>query len=660
MNDLQKTLALAGLAFVALIGAWFTNRDSDAGLADAKTQEVLFKEFTDPQEAASLEIVAFDEEAAEPTHFKVEKRDGVWTLPSHYSYPADAEDQMADAASSVMDIKAEPLVGAGQSDHELYGVLDPQGANFGAEGIGKRVIIQDASGGKLFDLILGKAVPEAEGFYYVRKPSSDTVYKSEIDTTKLSTKFENWIEKDLLQLNTFDISRVVFNNYTINEEQGGIEAEGEPLVVNYNDKDFKWSIDGLEADQEIDEQVLNDMKSAFDDMKIVDVRRKPEWLTPVLTKNEGARVTQRDLTDLAMHGFHLDLKNGELFCNEGEVRVDTNTGIQYVLRFGEVAVDSSSGEDGKKPDASDPTTGLDPAADPDDGLDVNRYIMVTAQYFDELLPKPTPPEAQAPESETPMDPDSTEPSDTDPSSTDPATTDPAATDPATTDPAATEETATDPTTTEEPSSDEPASDTPENASPSEEAAPQTDQLQGGGGDDAAPGPDGGTALAQATGSQDTETGTAASAAAEPATAETETAATGSDATETAEPGTTSTTAGPATGPPASTGTLTPSETETADPAQQEYQRQLDEWEQKKKDAQKKVEELNDRFGPWYYVISDDVYKKIRLKFSDIVKIKEGQESGLDALDQLKDEGLQTPPPAGLGNPFPGTAPQGRQ
>jgi hypothetical protein len=50
----------------------------------------------------------------------------------------------------------------------------------------------------------------------------------------------------------------------------------------------------------------------------------------------------------------------------------------------------------------------------------------------------------------------------------------------------------------------------------------------------------------------------------------------------------------------------------------ENQRKRDEWNEKKRTAQGKVQELNDRFADWYYVISEDVYKKLHLGRSDVV------------------------------------------
>ena len=61
----------------------------------------------------------------------------------------------------------------------------------------------------------------------------------------------------------------------------------------------------------------------------------------------------------------------------------------------------------------------------------------------------------------------------------------------------------------------------------------------------------------------------------------------------------------------------------------ENQRKLDERKDKLEAAAKRVRELNARFADWYYVISEDVYKKIHLSRSDIIK-----ES-----DKARDEGF---------------------
>jgi hypothetical protein len=59
--------------------------------------------------------------------------------------------------------------------------------------------------------------------------------------------------------------------------------------------------------------------------------------------------------------------------------------------------------------------------------------------------------------------------------------------------------------------------------------------------------------------------------------------------------------------------------------QKENKRKQDSYDSAIKKGQDRVQELNERFADWYYVISDDVYKKIHLGRSEIVKKKETKE-----------------------------------
>ena len=68
----------------------------------------------------------------------------------------------------------------------------------------------------------------------------------------------------------------------------------------------------------------------------------------------------------------------------------------------------------------------------------------------------------------------------------------------------------------------------------------------------------------------------------------------------------------------------------------ENKRKMDEFEEKKKKAQKKVAELNARFGDWYFVISDDVYKKIHLSRSDVITEKESAKKDGTGVDSFRD------------------------
>src|SRR5262249_55928188 len=52
------------------------------------------------------------------------------------------------------------------------------------------------------------------------------------------------------------------------------------------------------------------------------------------------------------------------------------------------------------------------------------------------------------------------------------------------------------------------------------------------------------------------------------------------------------------------------------------QHKLDEYKDKLEKGRQTVKDLNLRFGDWYFVVSNDVFKKIRLGADDVIKTKD--------------------------------------
>jgi hypothetical protein len=92
----------------------------------------------------------------------------------------------------------------------------------------------------------------------------------------------------------------------------------------------------------------------------------------------------------------------------------------------------------------------------------------------------------------------------------------------------------------------------------------------------------------------------------------------------------------------------------------ENQRKLDAYQEKRRQAEGRVAELNARFGNWFYVVSDDMYKKVQLGRADIVKDRETAKDegfGVDAFRKLESDGLEgKPQPAGSALPMPPSLP----
>ena len=84
MNEMSKTGAFLGVALV-LSGLWWVARPKVEPIVLNKlVGEVLFPNFTDPADAANLQIVRYSEELAELSTFEVEKngKTGLWNIPT--------------------------------------------------------------------------------------------------------------------------------------------------------------------------------------------------------------------------------------------------------------------------------------------------------------------------------------------------------------------------------------------------------------------------------------------------------------------------------------------------------------------------------------------------------------------------------------------------
>ncbi|MCB9876960.1 MAG: DUF4340 domain-containing protein [Planctomycetes bacterium] len=230
MNEFAKTGAVLGAAAALTALALFTGpREARLDLFDDQG-EVFFPKLTDGDQVAELVVTAFREEQSDVFPFAVKRDDkGVWTIPSHYNYPADAKDQMGKAAAMLIGLTKLAVVSDSRARHVEFGVIDPLAEGVETEGRGKRVTMKDSAGNVLADLIIGKEIEDKMDVRYVRIPDKKRVYATKL-VGEVSTKFADWIETDLLKTQTWDISKITFDNYSVDEQAGQIvkgEARGE-------------------------------------------------------------------------------------------------------------------------------------------------------------------------------------------------------------------------------------------------------------------------------------------------------------------------------------------------------------------------------------------------------------------------------------------------
>ncbi|MCH9724284.1 MAG: DUF4340 domain-containing protein [Planctomycetes bacterium] len=411
MNETTRTLTYVGIAVAALIAAFVADRTSQPTVLTGyeNVGEEFYPEFADPTQARSLRVVSYNEDSATLKVFNVEFKDGVWKIPSHHDYPADAEAELAETAASVVGVVRGALESRRKSDHERFGVIDPlDESNTNLKGRGQRLTLSNEGGSPLVDFIIGKAVPEQAGEFYVRKVDEDSVYRTKLKID-LSSEFSDWIEPDLLKVERDRLMEIIVNKYSIDEGKRRIVNRELSTLTRKKSTD-PWELKGLNKETEkVNTADVNQMVNTLDDLKIQGIRPKPAGIASELKKSGQLRLNPVDFVDLQSKGFILASDpqgNQQLVSNEGEVIAATNQGVVYSLYFGEIftgsALDIEVGDSGKKADekskekkeksadsadTKDPEKKADPKAD-DSTLKTSRYLFVTVSFDPSFLGDP--------------------------------------------------------------------------------------------------------------------------------------------------------------------------------------------------------------------------------------------------------------------------------
>jgi len=336
----------------------------------------FFLDFTDSEMAATLEVVEWNAQTASAIPFEVTNRGGLWTIPSHHSYPADGGERLANAAANMINVVKDDFRSDNIADHEALGVIDPlDDMSTSLEGRGTKVTFKDPNEAVLAELILGNELLERPGFRFVRVPDQKRVYAARFDAA-ISTAFEDWIETNLLEVSRSQIDHIVLNEYFVDEGTQRVVRRGE-FILDKIEED-NWTANRVPSGQEVDFVQVNLLVGAIIDLKIAGVRPKPSGMTGNLRDAAIAgNITQSDIQALVGRGF-FPTPDGGLLSNEGEVLVRTTEGMLYTLRFGEVVYGSGDAV----------AVGNDISDDKQSATGENRYVFITAEFDQTSLPEP--------------------------------------------------------------------------------------------------------------------------------------------------------------------------------------------------------------------------------------------------------------------------------
>ena len=290
--------------------------------------EEFYPKFLDPLEVTSLEVFEYNQDLAAVSPFKVQLKDGQWTIPSHNNYPVDAKEKMEKLATSLIGIKKDEVRSDKPADQKDLELIDPNDTEVQAlAGRGTRITLKNDQGRVLADYILGKNLEGRSDYRFVRQPESHKSYAAKIDID-LSTNFADWINTSLLEFSSSDSQKFILSDYKV--DQGRL-VPGKSYQLDK--KDENWQTKDIPNGKELDQTKVNPILTELSNLKIVGVRPKPSALAASLSLNKGLSINEEDIASLAEKGFYIT-NNGQLFSNEGEASFTLDSGVSYTIRFG--------------------------------------------------------------------------------------------------------------------------------------------------------------------------------------------------------------------------------------------------------------------------------------------------------------------------------------
>ncbi len=375
-NESSKTIGFVTVAALSAALAFWTYKENLPPTSSGfeMVGQSFFEDFSDPKSAEFLEISALDDSQSLQT-FVLKKSNGLWRIPTHSDYPAEAADRLAAASTSMIGLRREALVGRLATEHERFGVLDPKNSeNNDPEKTGKRLTLKDSSGQPLADLIIGQKVEKDDqsvtdrtfenkqrDSYYVRKADEVQTYKASLNLN-LSTRFSDWINTQLIDVSAPAVQKIRIDNYQLlNNPQDPLGASrikkvGDQLDLARDPTTRGWSLAGIDESKEtVKAAEVDNVLDTLLDLKIIGVREKfrnegKPLIGPDMKlirddelmkdQNKFGQLLQKVAVDLATRGFYLqapergDMGSLQMVSESGQISFSTNEGLVYTLDLG--------------------------------------------------------------------------------------------------------------------------------------------------------------------------------------------------------------------------------------------------------------------------------------------------------------------------------------
>jgi hypothetical protein len=337
MTESLKTAGFLAGAVALVIAAAVVQPERRIPSALSDEGQAFYPEFHDPQAVKAIEVVDYDESTATARPLKVEFRNSRWLVASNNDYPIDVGDRLAKTAAALMDLRKDQVRSDRVQDHAKYGVIDPLDQKVSSlQGRGKRVTLRDASKGVLADFILGKPVEGKAGWRYVRVPGGKRTYAVKTDADP-SARFADWVNAGLLRMPSANIRKVTIASYSVDAASGAL-SQGDSVVLTQESGAWKSPAGAVK------DAAVKALAATLDGLKIVDARAKPPEMARDLREGE-MRLSMQTALALRQYGFLLT-QTGRIMASDGEMTVEMANGVNYQIRFGDVATGASDSAKG--------------------------------------------------------------------------------------------------------------------------------------------------------------------------------------------------------------------------------------------------------------------------------------------------------------------------
>lgn len=393
MNGAIRTTAMMGILAAAVVaGAVYYYPKPVEVVVDAKVGQNLFEPY-ETSDVRSIAITQYSSESNSLEQLRVQRKGETWVLPQSGDFEVTLIARVGEVAKSLLDREVLSLATNDEQGHVEFGVVDPIEANNtpNRSSLGLKVELKDGEKGNIANLIIGKPVPgdETGQKFYVRVPGQPAVYELQIPKTIYRTRFENWVDQNLMQLpppnsTAVKVKNIQVENYSIAPESIA-DAKRVPVYrSNFSvsetglDAKLKQYRDGEFTDTELTPAIEREIGStlqAIGNIRYIEVVGKPKAVATAM--RDPAKVSAAaDLKPLQQFGFRVSGEQPDFEAVGGEVSVATSDGVRVRFLIGSIAAQADTQD-----------------------LSLNYHAMLVAEIDGEAFEEPTKPEGVEEDSE---------------------------------------------------------------------------------------------------------------------------------------------------------------------------------------------------------------------------------------------------------------------